>query len=240
LVAARYADGKHYRLLDTFNAAGSYTVSGLAPAALKLIDGLARFQPTAEEAGSYTIEVTAGALRGQAPLRLFDTEKETVVLFPFDDTKLPETFGGKGVFRVNQGVRANQGVLEIVARDVTGWTQDVVNVSKLDEIPSLDREHIEALAVDVMRPEGLELGGGWGSLIFVLQSHDNYWMPLPEVKLGELEPGKWKHLELALTDAQKVSMKALFQIVTVLNTGDKTNGNLYLDNLGFVVQSRKE
>jgi hypothetical protein len=240
LAAARYTDGEHQRLLNTFDAAGSYALTDGASNALEFTNGFARFRPQAQEAGAYTVEVTAGALRGQAPLRLFDTERENVVLFPFDDAELPETFEGKGEFRVNQGVRANQGVLEIIAKDVSGWTQDVVNITKLDQVDALDRANVVALSVDVMRPEQLELGGGWASLIFVLQSHDNYWMPLGELKLGELTPGEWKHVELPLTEAQQASMMAFFKIVTVLNSGDKTNGSLFLDNLGFVVNTRKQ
>jgi hypothetical protein len=115
----------------------------------------------------------------------------------------------------------------------------VVNFEKLDEITGLDRKNIVALAVEVMRPPGLDLGQQWASLIFVLQSHDNYWMPLKEIKLGDLAAGEWTHVEVPLDEGQRASMKAFFQIITVLNSGGKLNGSLYLDDLGFVVQSAK-
>jgi hypothetical protein len=131
-------------------------------------------------------------------------------------------------------------VLELVLKDVKGWTQDVVNVKQLDEVPDLDRKNIVALTVEVMRPEQLDLSGQWASLIFVLQSHDNYWMPLQDVKLGELPPGEWQHVELELDRDQRQSMRAFFQIITVINSGPTLNGSLYLDDLGFVVQAEKQ
>ena len=198
VAASRYRDqGGHHRLENTLSIDGAFGVTGQPEQPLRFEGGLARFAVRAPKAGDYTVEVTAAELSAKAQVAFFETERKTTTVLTFDGQQIPDSLSGKGPYRVNHGVRANQGVLELVVDDVTGWTQDRLAIGELDKVSDLDRRNIVALAVDVLRPRDLDLGQ-WASLIFVLQSHDNYWMPLPEVKLHELVPGEWKLVELEL------------------------------------------
>ena len=240
LVASRYRDqAGQYRLQNAFSVDGTFGIAGREEQPLRFEGGLARFVLGVPKAGEYTVKVTAGELSAEAQVAFFDTERKNTTVLTFDGQQLPHSLEGKGPYQTNHGISANQGVLELVVDGITGWTQDRLAIGELDKVSGLDRENIVALAVDILRPRDLDLGQ-WASLIFVLQSHDNYWMPLPEVKLQELTPGEWKHVELELSDQQRSSMKAFFKVITAVNSGTKLKGSLYFDNLGFVVRTERK
>jgi hypothetical protein len=64
-------------------------------------------------------------------------------------------------------------------------------------------------------------------------------MPLEAIDLKKLKEGEWNRVEIPLSDEQRKAMKAFFKVVTVVNSGGAVTGPLYLDNLGFQVETAK-
>jgi hypothetical protein len=238
--AARYEDAGTYKLLSTFAGPATLAVAGGPPTSVVFAHGLTSFTLSSPTGARRSIELSSAGITGKTDITFFEhTAKEKVVL-DFNDKKSLAHADGKFAFKINENVRANQGVLEISLDKMKGWTQDVVNFDKLKETPGLVPENIKAVFFDVMVDGSFDAAGAYADLIVVLQSELNYWMPLEKVPLATLKKGEWKRVRLAIDKPEwQKAMKAFFKIITVVNSGAELKGKLYLDNLGFVVEAPK-
>lgn len=173
-------------------------------------------------------------------MEFFDTEVRDFMALRFDNRDSLKHASGKMKFSINETVRPNQGVLELRIPGTSGWAQDAVNIDKFQELSGLDRENIVGVSLDLMPGNDFSTAGSWASLVLVLQSEANYWMPLTGIDLTALQPGKWKRVDVAVDKAElRPAMKAFFKIVTVVNSGGKVSGSLDLDDLAFSVRTTK-
>jgi hypothetical protein len=238
--ALRYPKTPGYELLQSFSGPGGLRIGDSEEHALQFDRGLARFDLSLGRAGKHVLTLSAGQLSQQKSLDVFDTELQEIVALNFDSDQALANTSGKLKFSVNQNVRANQGVLQLDIPGVKGWTQDAVSFDKLQDTAGLDREHIVALSLDIMPGPNLDTSNDWAALVLVLQSELNYWMPLEAIDLRKLPPGQWTHVKLEIKEEQLKAMKALFKIVSVVNSGGSVSGLLYLDNLAFTVKAQKK
>lgn len=237
--AVRYPNGSGYELLQSFSGVGGLRTGDSEEQRLQFDRGLARFDLSLGRAGKQVLSLRASQLSQRKTLDVFDTELKEVVALSFDSDQTLANTSGKLKFSVNQNVRANQGVLQLDIAGVKGWTQDAVNFDKLQDTPGLERQHIVALSLDVMPGPNLDTESNWATLVLVLQSELNYWMPLDAIDLRKLPPGQWTRVKLDVKEEHLTAMKALFKIVSVLNSGGSVSGQLYLDNLSFTVKAQK-
>ena len=238
--AARYRIGSHYALVDTFNAPATVEAPGISPLEIAFQGGLAFFSMASMKAISgHPVQIRAANLSSKTDITFFEQMTKEKISFRFDDDQSLKHVAGKLPFHINPNVRPNEGVLEIQLKGAEGWTQDVVDLEKLNELPDLDRANITAISFDLGVDEAFDAGGKYADIVVVLQSEANYWMPLDKFDLRSLPKGQFKRVTLPIKPEFQKAMKAFFKIVTVVNSGAKLNGAVYIDNLGFVVKSEK-
>jgi hypothetical protein len=236
MALVRYPAPGGDRLLDSLTTAGAYSVGAKTTRPLAFDAGFARFQLSSATPASEVLRVSVDGLKQELPVQFYATTEQDVTVLGFDDRASFAGVSGKGEPRFDQTMRANQGVLLVTAKGVQGWTQDFVNFDQLKDVPGLDRENIVAVRFDLMPGKELDLGGQWAKLVVVLQSELNYWIPLTEVDLGRLPRGEWTRITLPIPREHQPAMKAFFKIITVVNSGGKVAGSLYIDDLGFKVR----
>jgi hypothetical protein len=237
--AVRYPKAGGHELLQSFSGLGGLRTGDSEEQKVHFDRGLARFDLSLGRAGKHVLTLSASQLSQQKTLDVSDVELKEIVALSFDSDQSLANTTGKFKLSVNQNVRANQGVLQLDIPGVKGWTQDAVVFDKLQDTAGLDREHIVALSLDVMPGPNLDTSNDWASLVLVLQSELNYWIPLEAIDLRKLPPGQWTRVKLDIKEEHLTAMKALFKIVSVVNSGGSVSGLLYLDDLAFTVKAQK-
>jgi len=239
LAAVRYTYGSQHILLDSYSGEATLDTGNGHPSKLNIEHGLASFSVTSREAAKVGLKLKVADLTSKFDVEFFENKTSEQVVYRFDDASDLSKASGKAKFLVNPNVRPNQGVLEIPLVDTEGWTQDLFALDKINEAPKLDRAGIQSVSFDLGVGDNFDTGNSWAHLVVVLQSEANYWMPLNNVDLGAATKGQFKHITLPLKPEFQKAMKALFKVILVVNSGGKVNGSLYLDNLGFGVQTAK-
>jgi hypothetical protein len=239
VVAVRCKQGNHYALIDSFDADATLEAPGTDATKLAMQHGLASFSVTSTQASKLGLTFKVANLSSPIEIDFFEKTTQDKVVYQFDDPSSLTHATGKATFQINPNVRPNQGVLEIVLKDAQGWTQEVVVLDKFNEVPNLDRAGIQAVSFDLGVGDNFDTGNSWAQLIVVLQSEANYWMPLDFVDLNSVPKGQFKRVTLPLKPEFQKAMMAFFKIILVINSGAKVNGPLYLDNLGFQIQTAK-
>jgi hypothetical protein len=240
VAAVRYKKGSQYALIDTFDAQAKVEVPGSGSLVTSLKGGLASFSVVSPKAVSaQAIQFSAGDLSSKVDLSVFERTTSDKIVFHFDDAQSLARATGKLPFRINPNVRPNEGVLEIQLGGAKGWTQDVVDLEKLNELPDLDRANITSVFFDLGVDDSFDSGAQYADLVVVLQSEANYWMPMEKVDLTHLSKGQFKRVSLSLKPEFQRAMKAFTKLIFVVNSGSSLKGALWLDNLGFSVQRAK-
>ena len=237
--AVRYKKGNRHALVDSFSQVATVQAPGVSPVQINLTNGLGSLTLTAGAATTAGLELKAGALSTRFEVAFFESKTTDKLVYQFDDPASLSHATGKLPYRINSNVRPNEGVLEMVVQDAQGWTQDVVSLDKLNEIAGLDRAGIQAVSFDLGTSDTFASGGQFAELVIVLQSEANYWMPLEKLDLKALTKGKFKRVTLAIKPEFQKAMKAFYKLIVVVNSGAKLDGSVYIDNLGFQVQSSK-
>lgn len=236
LAAVRFKKGSRYALVDSFNPMASVEAQGLGPIRINLANGLASFSVSSAQATRLDLTFKVGDLASHFDIDFFAPTTTEKLVYQFDDASSLTHATGKLPYKINPNIRPNEGVLEITVKDAQGWTQDVVDFEKLNEIKDLDRAGIQAVSFDLAVNDAFTSGGQFAEFVMVLQSDANYWMPLEKVDLNGLTKSQFKRVTLPIKPEFQKAMKAFFKIVLVVNSGAKVNGSIYLDNLSFRIQ----
>ncbi len=236
VAALRAKHGSRYALVDSFNGEATLETS-LGVTKVNMRHGLAPFTVTASEAEKARMSFKIAGYSKPFDVDFFKKANQDRTAFQFDDDSSLKNASGKATFRINPNVRPNQGVLELTVKDAQGWTQDALVLDKLNDIAGLDRAGIQAVTFDIGAAEDFSTGNEWAQLVVVLQSEANYWMPLDFVDLNAVQKGQFKRITLPLKPEFQKAMVAFFKVIFIFNSGAKVNGSLYLDNLGFQIQT---
>jgi hypothetical protein len=237
-VAARYPLGDEQALLDTFTGPGVVSVTGAAPLSIDFDRGIAAFAVKDTKAGGHDIDVRAGGLSARGDITLFEKTAGEIVALRFESASDMKNVSSKQTMVRTDKVKPEDGVLSVTIHDAKGWTPDIAVFDKMSEVPNLDRTSITHITFDLMLDEKLQLGKGWAQLPVVLQSEQNWWMPLESVDLMKLPRGKWTKVKLAIKPEQRKAMAAFFKILFFVNGAEPIDGTIYIDNVGFAVEAR--
>jgi hypothetical protein len=73
------------------------------------------------------------------------------------------------------------------------------------------------------------------SVMVVMQSSANWWMPLGYVPLNDTKQWKTNQLDIKLQDHIK-AMPAALNVMFILNASKPAKGSIYFDHVGFMVR----
>jgi hypothetical protein len=239
IAALRFKQGARYTLIDSFNHSAAIETPAAGVSKLTMRHGLAAFAVTSTEATKLALSFKVRDLSSPLEIEFFEKAMKDKVVYQFDDSADLKNASGKAAFQINPNIRPNQGVLEITLKDAEGWTQDVFALDKFNDIPNFDRAGIQGVSFDLGTSDNFDISNNWAQLVVVLQSEANYWMPLDFVDLSGFQKNQFKRITIPLKPEFQKAMVAFFKIILVVNSGAKVNGSLYLDNLGFQIQSKK-
>ena len=239
LAAVRSKKGSRYALVESFNHIASVEAPGVNPTQINLNDGLASFAVSSAQANRLGLTFKAAELVGHFDIDFYERTTSEKLVYQFDDASSLAHATGKLSYRINPNIRPNEGVLEIALNDAQGWTQDVVDFEKLNEIKDLDRAGIEAVSFDLAVSDTFASGNQFAEFVMVLQSEANYWMPLEKIDLNGLAKGQFKRVTLTIKPDFQKAMKAFFKIVLIVNSGAKVSGSIYMNDLSFQIQGTK-
>ncbi len=186
--------------------------------------------------GKATITLSCGGSKVVRTLHLTEVKSRKQILWTFEDEKEVKLAGAQLPSRLNGKARRNQGSYEVSFNNLlpAKGSDLALEINPLDlEFP---KGNIGGLITKLkLSPELLKAPKG-SALQLVLQSEGNHWIVLKEIPFSELS-NEWQDIEVQLKDSKQIEvMPLIYSVVFKVKSPKPLNGNLYVDDLGFILR----
>jgi hypothetical protein len=188
--------------------------------------------------GILSITASSGRKSIQKAVTLTAVESRPRILWTFDNPigewGVQSTFG----VGMEPSVKPNEFVAEaILEKSMPAANADIL--LQFSEFPDdLPKERIGGLVLEIQTDPTTRFEDDEALVNIVLQSEADHWMPLAAIPLKEMR-GHWKHLEIPITDPRRLkAMARLYSVRFVLQSESPVTGNIYFDNIGFLLRGQ--
>ena len=210
----------------------------LSQASLELDNAVADFTVTPKAAGKLTIHARSGKHSASHSIELVAIEERAYTNWTFDNpisewqTKSTFELGSESSIKPNQYVAAARLNGETPKRDA----------DLLFHFEPLPREKLSfananGVTGQLRAAHNLKCADPKARINIILQSDANHWMPIGSIKLSDII-GEWEPFTAKVSKPEELdAMAKLYGLRFQIQSQAPINGDIYLDDLGFIFRT---
>jgi hypothetical protein len=201
--------------------------------------GAGRFILKPNGVGKATVKASYGKLSAENIISFKPVNFEDHIAWNFESGKLEQPAISQHSYSVARLPNSKNYALKISFNnaEIKNSSNHMIDIKKYPA--GVPKARIGGVVFDYMLPDGLQLAEG-SSVQVVLQSTGAYWIPCGEVKLDAAR-GKWQTVHLEVPDKKFIQvMDRAFSIIFLITSSSPVNGDIYLDNIGFMLRPAKK
>ena len=154
------------------------------------------------------------------------------IIVPFDSEKQIDFVSTKDPVKIGISEVEKSKALYVKIDGLKGWAQDYLNFDNVDKLTTAWNQAKE-ICFKIYLPQDFIIGN-YCTLIPILQSKLNYWMPLAGINLNSLPRNQWIDIRIPIDNPDFITaIPQLFKIIFVFNCGDPIEGSIFIKDFGF-------
>ena len=218
----------------------------VTPNMLDLNDAAAKFYIEADEPGHLTIEGSINGIPVDNPpddppiyIKVIPVMEANKVFWNFETEKNIGKLSSTWQIKRDKSISRQGTVLAVKLDNVkTAQNKDVaLGIKELpDDFPRTD---IGGIFADVIISPDFKADPD-SHMIALLQSTDNYWMPLLKIPLNKLSKNSDAPTKITgkIPDKFRNALGGLFSVRFIISSHKPINGTIYFDNIGFTLEQQ--
>lgn len=188
-------------------------------------------------AGVCTVNARAGTHVASDRVAITAVEERKEILWTFSDEKSLAGMESSYTLALDQQVRPNQAVAAVRLKDAMAREQKNTLLA-INALPAtLDKNRIGGVVALVGASPDLSCADAGASVQVVLQSNNDHWIPLGEIKLSDLAAGKKDLGFHGKGAAFRDAMPELYSLRFMLSTSEPVTGTIHFDDIGVILRS---
>ena len=205
-----------------------------------LDQSVGRFYIHADGSGQLDLKARAGDLLCEGSVQLEQVASRPLILWTFDNPVAE--WGASGTFTIDMepSVKPNEFVAEAVLDNaMPGNNTDILLL--LEQFPdSLAKDRIGGVTGELQASPEFRCADPNARVNIILQSEADHWMMIGSVPLEQMR-GRWEHFTFEIPDPRLLkAMKRLYAVRFQIESNAPVTGEIYFDNLGFLVRSEEK